>query len=93
MDRKTDESELQDIISSIHQNQFRLKDLEEIVGKNQNHGCGGDGSMSDRQWELARDIADILWKLKSATTRFLSTSKTPTINDRWNSYDFDIYRD
>jgi hypothetical protein len=30
--------------------------LQDILDRNQNPGCGGDGSMSERQWTLLREI-------------------------------------
>ncbi len=35
-----------------------IHDLYDIVQRNQNPGCGGDGSLSQEEWTEARDAVD-----------------------------------
>jgi len=51
----------------------------QLISKNQNPYCGGDGTMSLEQWYAARDVKDLLESLGVACQRFIKAPLDPQL--------------
>lgn len=67
------------------------KDLETIVGNNQNRGCGGDRKMSGAQWEGLKEILGCFKDYDIALKRLRHAADRPFMDDEPASFsDSDI---
>jgi hypothetical protein len=57
-----------------------LEELDDVLGRNQNAGCGGDGTMTVAQWEYARDVLEAVERVRWRIGKF-PPEMTPTLRD------------
>ena len=69
------------LIDSLQTTKFDLKKVKDLIGRNQNPNCGGDGTMSLEQWEAARKVENTVEKLQRALNKFVGASTSPKIRE------------
>jgi len=64
---------------ALETGQFDGKLFSNVLGRNQNPHCGGDGTLSGEQWKAARQVEIAIRKLEKAIATYMTAPTKPLV--------------